>query len=64
MDVSYLLVEIFMKVMNGLVMTLEEDKGFLCVWLFYCRFAGGGTKISIMCDFKRSFFFFQCIQQQ
>ena len=57
MDVSNLLVEIFMKVMNGLVMTLEEDKGFLCVWLFYCRFAGGGAKISIMCDFKRSFFF-------
>ena len=22
-----------MKVMNGLVMTLEEDKRFLCVWL-------------------------------
>ena len=35
MDVSYLLVEIFMKVMNGLVMTLEKDKGCLCVWLFY-----------------------------
>ena len=26
---------IFMKVMNGLVITLEEDKRFLCVWLFY-----------------------------
>ena len=24
-----------MKVMNGLVMTLEEDKIFLCVWLLY-----------------------------
>ena len=24
-----------MKVMNGLVMTLEEDKRFLCVWLLY-----------------------------
>ena len=25
-----------MKVMNGLVITLEEDKRFfLCVWLFY-----------------------------
>ena len=30
-----LLVEVFMKVMNGLVITLEEDKKFLCVWLFY-----------------------------
>ena len=47
MDVSNLLVEIFMKVMNGLVMTLEEDKRFLCVWLYYCRFANGGAKISI-----------------
>ena len=36
MDVSNLLVElVFMKVMNGLVMTLEEDKRFLCVWLLY-----------------------------
>ena len=24
-----------MKVMNGLVMTVEEDKRFLCVWLLY-----------------------------
>ena len=24
-----------MKVMNGLVITLEEDKRFLCVWLLY-----------------------------
>ena len=24
-----------MKVMNGLVITLQEDKRFLCVWLFY-----------------------------
>ena len=30
-----LLVEVFMKVMSSLVMTLEEDKRFLCVWLFY-----------------------------
>ena len=27
----FLLVEVFMKVMNSLVMTLEEDKRFLCV---------------------------------
>ena len=31
MDVSNLLVEVFMKVMNGLVMTLEEDKIFICL---------------------------------
>ena len=47
-----LLVEVFIKVMNGLVMTLEEDKRFFCVWLLYyvsnfCRFANGGPKISI-----------------
>ena len=30
-----LLVEVFIKVMNGLAMTLEEDKRFLCVWLLY-----------------------------
>ena len=35
MDVSKLLVEVFTKVMNGLVMTLEEDKRFFCVWLLY-----------------------------
>ena len=31
MDVSNLLVEVFMKVMNGLVMTLEEDESFMCL---------------------------------
>ena len=41
-----------------LVMTLEEEKSFLCVWLLYyvsnfCRFANGGVNISI-----KSFFFF------
>ena len=36
-----------MKVMNGLVITLEEDKRFLCVWLFYCVSNYGGAKISI-----------------
>ena len=37
MDVSNYLWKyiVFMKVMNGLVMTLEEDKRFLCVWLLY-----------------------------
>ena len=27
-----LIVEVFIKVVNGLVMTLEEDNRFLCVW--------------------------------
>ena len=31
-----LLGEVFIKVMKGLVTTLEEDKIFLCVWLLYC----------------------------
>ena len=60
-----LLVEVFIKVMNGLVITLEEDKRLLCVWLFYydllcdqfCRFANGSVKISIKFYFMRSFFF-------
>ena len=40
-------VEVFMKVMNGLVITLEEDKRFLCVWLFYCvsNFAESRTEL-------------------
>ena len=57
----YLLVEVFMKVMNGLMMTLEEDNGSLClaVLLFqqFYRFANGGSKISIKSYFTRSFFF-------
>ena len=28
----YLLVKVFIKVTNGIVITLEEDNGFLCVW--------------------------------
>ena len=31
MDVSNLLVEVLIKVMNGLVMTLEEDEIFMCL---------------------------------
>ena len=31
-----LLVEVFMKVMNGLVMTLEEDKIFMCLAALLC----------------------------
>ena len=55
-----------MKVMNGLVMTLEEDKRILCVWLLYyvSNFADSRMKVPryrsevLLCDFMRSFFFF------
>ena len=58
-----------MKVMNGLVMTLVEDKRFLCVWLFFyvgnfANLANEGDKISIKSYFMRLFFLFQCILQQ
>ena len=52
-----------MKVMNGLVITLEEDKRFLYVWLFYyvSNFADSQTKVpryrSSQSYFMRSFFF-------
>ena len=54
--------EEFIKVMNGLVMTLEEDEIF---YVFGCsiqceqfyRFANGGAKILIKSYFMRSFFF-------
>jgi len=44
-----------------LVMTLEEDKGFLCVWLLYyvsnfCRFANG-AKTSMKSFFMEFIFF-------
>ena len=54
--------------MNSLVMTLLEDKRFLCVWLLYyvSNFAdsrwNGGAKISIL--LHEIIFFSQCIQQQ
>ena len=63
-----LLVEVFMKVMNGLVITLEEDEIFMCLAVLlceqFCRFANGGAKKSIKSYFIRPFFLFQCIQQQ
>ena len=36
-----------MKVMNGLVITLEEDERFLCVWLFnyVSNFADSRTEV-------------------
>ena len=40
-----------MKVMNGLVITLEEDEIFMCLTVLlceqFCRFANGGAKILI-----------------
>ena len=52
-----------MKVMNGLVMSLQEDKRLSCIWLLYhhlceqfCQFENEGTKISIKSYFIRSFF--------
>ena len=44
--------EVFIKVINGLAMTPDEDKRCVCVWLLYyvsnfCRFANEGAKISI-----------------
>ena len=55
-----------MKVMNGLVITLEEDKRFLCVWLFYYVSNLVGAKISIKSVLLHEIIFFlsQCIQQQ
>ena len=61
--------EVFSKVMNVLVITLEEDEIFICLAVLlceqFCRFANGGAKISIKSYFMRSFFFrSQYIQQQ
>ena len=63
MDVSnQLLVEVFMNVMNSLAITLEGDKRFLCVWLFYCvsncRFANGDANISIKSVLLHEIIFF------
>ena len=56
-----------MKVMSGLVMTLEGDEIFMCLAALlceqFCRFANEGAKISIKSYFMRSFFS-QCIQQR
>ena len=50
-----------MKVMSGLVMTLEGDEIFMCLAALlceqFCRFANEGAKISIKSYFMRSFFF-------
>ena len=50
-----------MRVMNGLVITLEEDEIFMCLAVLlceqFCRFVNGGAKISIKSYFMRSFFF-------
>ena len=60
-----------MKVMNGLVITLKEDKRFLCVWLFYwvSNFAYSRMDPEVP-RYQSSptswdhFFLSQCIQQQ
>ena len=61
-----LIVEVFIKVMNGLVMILEEDKRFLCLAALlceqFCLFTNGGAKISTKSYFMSSFYS-QCIQQ-
>ena len=51
-----------MRVMNGLVITLEEDKRFICVWLFYyvSNFADSRTEVLRYRSSPTS----QCIQQQ
>ena len=47
-----------MKAINGLVMTLEDDKRFLCLAALlceqFCRFANEGAKISIKSYLMRS----------
>ena len=49
-----------MKVMNGLVMTLERQEIFMCLADLlceqFCRFANEGAKISIKSYFIRTFF--------
>ena len=49
-----------MKVMSGLVMTLEGDEIFMCLAALlceqFCRFANEGAKMSIKSYFMRSFF--------
>ena len=46
-----------MRVMNGLVITLEEDEIFMCLAVLSCeqfrRFVNGGAKISIKSYFMR-----------
>ena len=58
-----------MKVINGLVMTPEEDKRCLCVMLLhyvsnFCRFTNEGSKISIRVLLHEIIFFAQRIQKQ
>ena len=47
-----------MKVVNGLVITLEEDKRFLYVWLFYYVSNFAGAKISIKSVLLHEIIFF------
>ena len=49
-----------MKLLNGLAMTLEETRFFMCLAVLlceqFCRFANGGAKILIKSYFMRTFF--------
>ena len=67
----WLLVEGFIKVMNGLGVTLEDEEICMCLRARaalpceqFCRFADRGAKLSIKSYFVRSSFLSQCIQQQ
>ena len=58
-----------MKVMNGLVITLEEDEIFMCLAVLlceqFCRFVNGDANISIKSVLLHEIIFLsQCIQQQ
>ena len=51
-----LLVEVFMKVMNGLVITLEEDEIFMCLAVLLCEQLG--ARISIKSVLLHEIIFF------
>ena len=64
MDVSNLLVEVSMKVMNDLVMTLEEDEIFMCLAVLLPIREWRCQGIDQVLLHEIIFFLFQCIQQQ
>ena len=53
-----------MKVMNGLVMTLKENKRFLCLAVLLCKQFCRFQDIDQVLHHKIIFFLFLCIQQQ
>ena len=67
---SVITCEVLIKIMNGLVMSLEElgQENFICLATLlceqFCRFANlanGGAKISIKSYFTRSFFLMRSV---